>query len=81
MTQDQLLRRALLLKRLGEAEEAQHKLMTNQQEVQIRDSNGESVTFSTANASRLREYIKGLRLELAMLGRAANTGPLQPKWR
>ena len=65
---------------LHEAEIAQHQLMVGQQAVQVRDSNGEMVTYSTANASRLADYIKRLKSELAALTTAPISGPLRPIW-
>ena len=66
---------------LREAEEARHRLMTGEQVVQARDSNGEMVTYSTANASRLDDYIKYLKAELAQFGTAQPLrGPLRPVW-
>ena len=66
---------------LNEALQARHRLMTGEQVVQARDSNGEMVTYSTANASRLDDYIKQLRAELAGLnGVQPLAGPLRPVW-
>lgn len=65
---------------LSEAEAAQHRLMMGEQEVQVRDSNGDQVMFSAANASRLAAYIKWLRSELAALTATPINGPLRPVW-
>ena len=66
--------------RLNEAEEAQHRLMLGQQEVEIRDSNGETVKYSAANASRLREYIAMLNAQIQAQIRPPMRGPIRPVW-
>jgi hypothetical protein len=50
---------------LTEARKAYHELMIGNQAVEVRDSNGESVRFTRANAERLRGYIKELEVQLA----------------
>jgi hypothetical protein len=65
--------------RLTEAQTAYHRLITGTQAVEIRDSNGESIRYSSANLSRLRGYIRDLENELA--GTAASSRrPLRPVW-
>lgn len=63
---------------LTEAYAAQHRLMMGAQEVQVRDSNGDQVTFNSANASRLANYILWLKSELAGLAAPPIRGPLRP---
>lgn len=65
---------------IAEAEVAQHRLMMGQQEVSVRDSNGDQVTFNSSNASRLAAYIQWLKSELANLDRVPLRGPLRPIW-
>ena len=63
-----------------EARIALHALLTGQQEAEVRDSNGESVRFTSANASRLREYIAQLEGEVAGLNPIKQRAPLRPIW-
>lgn len=69
-----------LTERLNEAKYALHLLLIGQQEVEVRDSNGESVRFSQANVSRLKSYIADLESELAGLNPARARRPLRPIW-
>ena len=62
--------------RLVEAEKAYHALMTGGGIQRVQDQNGESVSYTTANASRLRSYIAELKLEIA--GGTPMTGPIRP---
>lgn len=66
--------------RLNEAKNALHLLLIGQQEVEVRDSNGESVRFSQANVSRLKSYIADLESELAGLNPVRARRPLRPIW-
>lgn len=50
---------------LIEAETAYRDLMLGKAVVEVRDSNGETVRYSNANASRLKSYIKELKAEIA----------------
>lgn len=50
---------------LAEAKAAYHELMIGNQAVEVRDSNGESVRFTRADASRLKGYIKELEAQIA----------------
>lgn len=61
--------------KLVEAQAAYHRLMTSQQPVEIRDSNGESIRYTIANASRLKAYIAELKNEIAGTVKA---GPFRP---
>lgn len=63
---------------LSEAEVAYHRVMMGGQEVRVRDSNGDEVTFNSSNASRLLEYIKWLRSQLANFDRQPLRRPLRP---
>lgn len=74
-----------ILQRLVEAETAYHKLMLGGADggtvVEVRDSNGEMVRYTTANATRLKQYIEYLRSLLKDLceGRNPhNRRPLRP---
>lgn len=59
---------------LAEARSAYHELMIGNQAVEVRDSNGESVRFTRADADRLRGYIKELEAQLA-----AENGTAMPR--
>lgn len=65
---------------IAEAEVALHKLMTGQAVVEVRDSSSETIRFSQANASRLRQYISELKHQLQNLlsARPASRGPIRP---
>jgi hypothetical protein len=54
-----------LAERLVEAENAYHQLLIGGQAVEIRDSSGESIRYSMANASKLKAYIAELRALIA----------------
>ena len=62
--------------KLAAARDAYHRLMTGEQAVEVRDSDGSSVRYTQANASRLHTYIKELESELA--GTVRRGGPLRP---
>lgn len=53
-----------LQEKLTQAEDAYHKLMLGQTVVEVRDSNGETIRYTTANANRLATYIQELRRQL-----------------
>lgn len=55
---------ATAAQRLVEAQNALHALRIGQSAVEVRDSNGESVRFTAANESRLRQYIAELQAEI-----------------
>lgn len=55
---------------LAEAQAAYHDLMTGQAVVEVRDSTGESVRYSRADASKLRAYIEDLKIEVSGSSRA-----------
>ena len=61
--------------RLAEAQAAYHDLSIGKAAVEVRNSSGESVRFTMANASRLRAYIDDLRHEVA--GTTARRRPAQ----
>lgn len=69
---------ATAAERLVEAEKALHAILTGRGVQRVRDSNGEEVTYSTANVSRLRTYISELKAEIA--GVTPLTGPLRPRF-
>lgn len=58
---------ATLQTRLQEAEEAYHALMSGQSVAEFRDSNGELVRYTPANAFRLQAYILQLKSQLGQL--------------
>lgn len=64
---------------LAEARAAYHNLMTGTSVVEVRDSTGESVRYSVANASRLKIYIDELAASVAGTTRTI-TKPLRPFW-
>lgn len=65
--------------RLAEAEEAYHALQLGRAVVSVTDMSGESIRYTTANASRLLIYINGLKAEIA--GTSAPPRPLRPMFR
>lgn len=62
--------------RLVEAEAAYHALSLGRAAVQITDQNGESIRYSPANASRLKEYIADLKALIA--GTSRIRAPMRP---
>lgn len=52
--------------KLEQAEKAYHDLMMGKSLVEFRDSNGELVRYTPANAGRLAAYISGLKAELGL---------------
>ena len=64
-----------LEERLAEAETAYHDLQIGKAVVEVRDSSGESIRYTMANASRLRHYIATLKNEIAA---APSRGPMRP---
>ncbi|RWP29849.1 gpW family head-tail joining protein [Mesorhizobium sp.] len=64
---------------LSEAKAAYHRLMIGEAAVEIRDSNGETIRYTSANASRLKAYIAELEQQLAGTTAAARL-PLRPMW-
>lgn len=68
--------------RLAEARDAHHLLQIGQAAVEVRDSNGDTVRYSPANASRLRAYIA--ELEQLLKGNASanhrSRRPMVPTW-
>ncbi len=57
---------ASLQDRLNEAEAAYHALQCGQAVAEVRDQNGESIRYTTANAYRLLGYIQDLRRQLGL---------------
>lgn len=55
----------LLKKRLADAEQAQHDLMTGRAVRVLVDQNGERIEYTTANAYRLATYIAELQRRIA----------------
>ncbi len=58
--------------KLEQAEKAYHDLMMGRTVVEFRDSNGELVRYTPANAGRLAAYISSLKTELGLV----SSGPL-----
>lgn len=67
--------RALTQARLDEARAALHKLEIGEAVVSLA-YNGESATYSAADAGRLRQYIRSLEAQLGLrsIGRARSRG-------
>lgn len=65
---------AVLETRLQEAEAAYHALMSGQSVAEFRDSNGELVRYTPANAFRLQGYILQLKSQLGLIP-AGSLGP------
>lgn len=70
--------RAKLLAQLKEAEAAYHQLMIGGGVREIRDQNGESVSFSQSNRQALYAYILQLRNQLGMDGCGTPVAPTRP---
>lgn len=51
--------------RLAEAKDALHAILTGRGVQRVQDQSGEAITYSTANVTRLRAYIKELEAEVA----------------
>jgi hypothetical protein len=68
--------RAVLLKRLAEAEEARHQLAIGGGVKVFVDQNGERIEYTNANMTALNKYINGLQLKL---GCGETEGPA-PIW-
>jgi len=64
---------------LAEAEAAMRDLVLGRAAVEVRDSNGESIRFTSANVSRLKAYIADLKAQLAGTSADARR-PLRPVW-
>ena len=56
--------RAVLLKRLEEAEQAYHDLTIGDMARVYVDSNSERVEYQSANSEKLAAYIRSLRMQL-----------------
>lgn len=73
-----------LAAQLKEAREAYHALRIGNKPYRVTDSNGESVSFTTANATSLAAYIRDLenQLQACLAGSTgcvgAARGPLRP---
>lgn len=68
-----------LSEQLALAKQAYHQLMIGGQPVEVRDSNGESVRYTPANAGRLKTYIAELEALVAGDQRNARR-PFRPVW-
>ena len=67
---------ATAAERLVEAEAAYHALLTGKAAVEIADSNGDRVRYTSANRRDLKSYIDDLKAEIAATSRYG--GPLRP---
>lgn len=56
---------------LAEAEAAYHALATGQSVAELRDHNGETIRYFSAQSGALRRYILELKTELGLLPRGA----------
>lgn len=63
---------------LAEAKVAYAALMMGKAAVEVRDSDGSSIRYTTANATRLKLWIKELEAEIA--GTSPVQRPLRPVW-
>jgi hypothetical protein len=64
--------------RLAEAETALHNALIGKGVVEVRDFNGERVTYTKADTSSLRAYIKQLQDQIAaLLGNTVTSGPMR----
>ena len=72
---------AVIKARLAEAKKAYHEIMMGKGTAEVRDSDGSSIRYTTANASRLKAYIA--ELEELLRGcdvQRRNKLPLRPVW-
>lgn len=60
-----------LTTQLAEAEAAYHALMVGQSVAELRDSNGELIRYTPANAGRLLAYITSLKQQLGLIAAGA----------
>jgi len=67
-------RRALLLKRLADAEDAVHNVAIGGSVRTFVDQNGERIEYGPTNMTSLNKYIYGLKVELGLNGTG---GPLE----
>jgi hypothetical protein len=69
-----------LRQRLAKAEAAYDAIMCGESVAEVRDSNGESVRYTSANASRLKAYIAELKAEIRAEDSGSGTArlPLRP---
>lgn len=64
--------------RLAEAETALHNVLIGKGVAQVRDFNGEMVSYSKTDTSSLRAYIKELQDQIAvLLGTPNVSGPMR----
>lgn len=68
-----IVSRDILTKRLSDAEEAYHQLMTGTKAAVFVDQNGERVEYAKVDLGRLVAYITELRRQL---GPCTNQGPM-----
>lgn len=67
---------ATAAERLVEAEAAYHALLTGKSAVEVADSNGDRIRYTTANRRDLKAYIDDLKAEIGETSRYG--GPLRP---
>lgn len=71
---------ATAAERLREAQAALHNLLIGGGIQRVQDSNGESVSYTTANVTRLRAYIAELKLEVAGCDATNTAGFITPRF-
>lgn len=71
---------AVIQQRLIEARSAYHNLQLGQSAVEVRDSNGDAVRYTPANASRLKAYIAELEASLQTTTSTRARKPMVPTW-
>lgn len=67
---------ATAAERLVDAEAAYHALLTGQSVVEVADSNGDRVRYTSANRRDLKTYIDDLKAEIGGVSRVR--GPIIP---
>ncbi len=65
---------------LAEAEKALHLLSIGRASVEVRDSDGSSIRYSSANSSRLKAYIAELKSKIAGAPSASPHRVMRPTW-
>lgn len=66
---------ATLQERLDDAEQALHDLLTGKSVAQVRDANGEMITYTQADRVSLRAYIAELKRKIDP---TTVVGPMRP---
>lgn len=66
--------------KLQEAEAALHALNLGRSAVEVRDSDGSSIRYTSANSSRLKAYISELKSKIAGASSASPHRVMRPVW-